>query len=1107
MGRRAADLTTPVPVLGIPALVGVRGWRTTAGDRTGGALLQTLGPPCSVSVQTSLGISRPPTQHSVQLTDTLSTPSDNITQTPNSYITKETEYREILLLTKSDKEKRAILKQKTGESKTKKEVTFKAPADEAPRNITSSQKNSSRTYCYAKAIKTNPHFAANVTSVKPKLKSVRYTNGSVVDSEAIGGISIDNGEGEPVKSSISRGRNQTRLQGDFLERAGKTLLLSTARSSGMPQQICSHCGGRQSVTTRAIASGEKSSTVDACLGKNGITSPLTAAHFHMAQLEKNLKLRLYETSESITDRKKTMDVADNPELLYRSEELKHRKMPHPACPVHSRSNLVPLLQTHAASDATSTQPSTILHAKSITVTTATIETRQDDSSTKSFAKPPQDRKIQRPTSLMLTPQMATATKSNNPHLHTYPKHLRIPKHNSTQHNVPQSVCVSVHATPENTLLPPPSLYTTAAGPGNISIISTQKRTMTLNTTLMATESVPAKVASAQHETQSSTCTARINTATNTTNSPQITLKSPTVSVAAHALDPNHKLDTSTQLASVIQPRSPLYKLTEKPSLDNDQKPTGNTSILDSDLSALDTTTHEPQLPLTTVVHQNTLLHDSDQIMHGAMKQAFVAAQNDSIKPKYSNSEPTLHVSLASRNTTHNATNPLDSKVRLLSAVSPNSTSICRSIQYKKIALRKSSVNLKKPPPTATASSSTLTENQRNICASGTISLQSAEATQHSSKLSCNSTYQPSHTQVRGGRIQTNNESGVHGAVLNQETNSTTTPATLSELLIVSKHQDRDNDASDPHTAIITNNEWKNDNKKFSGNHVNESIACEPKHQGNSNPSQVTRLENYSTLMKSNSSCLQGCMNTEPQWLSSCQTPTETEYEEHCATFPPAKTSQERDSNPEKSAVSLSVRNANIELKSNADKQTLAHNPTSFDITKTKSEPVKSSLKDTGTHVIPISESSIHQNSDSDSLLQHNAHTRPERSFTPPPPLNSYGDHCTHTGPEWDSILPSSTMHLAYLPCLHSCKGEAIVRPDSKSSAACPQWCPEDASLAHSHPADAALLLPPSPQCCKSATLQQRLETVEASLAANKDRITTLLNIIHDLETCRTPSSR
>ncbi|TNN86733.1 Protein FAM196B [Liparis tanakae] len=97
------------------------------------------------------------------------------------------------------------------------------------------------------------------------------------------------------------------------------------------------------------------------------------------------------------------------------------------------------------------------------------------------------------------------------------------------------------------------------------------------------------------------------------------------------------------------------------------------------------------------------------------------------------------------------------------------------------------------------------------------------------------------------------------------------------------------------------------------------------------------------------------------------------------------------------------------------------------------------------------------------------------------------------------------MHTASLPHLRCCEVDAIVRPDLESSPARPQSCPENSSQAHSHPAAAALLLPPSPQCRKSAVLQQRLETVEASLAANKDRITTLLNIIHDLETCHTPT--
>lgn len=1108
MGRRAADLTTPVPVLGVPALVGVRGWRTTAGDRTRGALLQTWGPQCSVSVQTSPGISRPPTQHSVQLTGTLSTPSDNITQTPNSYITKETEYKEILLLTNSDKEKRAILKQKSGESKAKKEVTFKALGGEASKDVTCSQKNSNGTYCYAKAIKTNPHFAGNVTSVKPKLKSARYTNGSVVDSEAIGGISIDNCEAEPVKSSTSRGRNQTRLQGHHAEKSGKTLLLSAARPFGVPPKICNHCGGRQSVTTGVIALGEKSSTADACLGEKGITSLLTTTHFQMPQIEENLKPSHLEISESITNRDKIMHITDNPQLLYLSEELKHRKTPHPACPVHSRSNLVPLLQTHAASDATSTQPSTILHAKTITVTKATIETRQHDSGTKSFTKPSQDGKIPRPTSLTLTPQMATATKPNNPHSHTYPKLVQIPQHNSTQYNVPQSVCVSVHATPENTLLPPPSLYTTAAGPGNISITNAHKRITTLNTKLMSTESIPAKVANAQHETQSSMYVARVNTATKTTNSTQMTLKCSTVSLAANALDPSHKLETTTQPAPASRPCTPpeqAHKTREKPFSDIECKPTGKASFIDTGFPTLASTPHTPHPPLGTVVRQTTLCHNSnsDQIMHASTKDACVAVRNRPIQPKYSSSEPTLHVSSASRNATHNATNPLDSKAGLLSGVAPNSTSTRRSILYKNIALRNSSVNLKNSPPTATASSSTLTENQRNVCVSGTSSLQSADTTRHSSELSRDDTNQPGHTRARSSRTQTNNGSGLCSAV-SDENNSTTTPAALSELLNVSKHHNRDGDASNPKSVIIPNNESYTDKNKFNGNLINELVAYESKHHENSNLSQVTSLQNYISLIKSSSSCLQGCVNTEQQRLAHYQGYTETAHEGDCATCPTVKTGQERDSNTEKFAVGLSVRHANIKLKSSDDKQTLPNNPTPFD--KTKSEPIISSLKDIGAHVNRISESFVHQNSDSDTSLLPQAHTGPELSFTPPPPLNSKGELCANTGPECNSALPPSTMHLASLPRLHSCEAEAIVRPDSKSGPARSQSCPEDTSLAHSHPADAALLLPPSPQCCKSATLQQRLETVEASLAANKDRITTLLNIIHDLETCHTPNS-
>ncbi|KAG8008299.1 hypothetical protein GBF38_019400 [Nibea albiflora] len=1076
MGRRAADLTTPVPVLGVPALVGVRGWRTTGGERSGGALLQTWGPQCSVGVQTSPGISRPPSQHSVQLTDAPSTPTDNVTKTSNSYITKETEYKEILLLTKTDKEKRAILKHKSGESKTKKEVTFKALGGEASKDVTCSQRNGNGTYCYARAIKTNPHYAGNVSSVRPKLKSVaRYTNGSVVDSEAIGGISVDSDEAEPVKSATSRGRNQTRLQGHYAEQPGKTLLLSAARPFGAPQKICSHCGGRQSVTTGVVTSGEKNSAVDACLGekplKSAVTSLLTATQFHMPHIEKNLTPIHQEISESVANRDKRTHIAVNPQILCLTEELKYRKTPHPACPVHSRINLV-----------TSTQPTTILHAKTITVTQATIETRQDDSIRKSFVKPSQDGR---------TPQMATATKSNNPHPHTYPKQPKIQQHNSTQHNVPQNVCVSVHNTPENTLSPPSNVYTKAVALGNTST--------TFNTALMSAESVPAKVANAQHETLHPAHTARVNTATNTTGSLRKTPKCLTSSLAARSLDPIHNPQTTAQPTPASPPSTspdPGHTTQEKPSSNIDSEPSGKTTISEKP----HTTTPHPLLG--TAVPRSNLSRNSNsvQIMHTSTKHISMASHIHLIQPNYSSSEPTLHVSTASLNATPNATEPLDSRARLLSSAAPESSSTCSSALYKNTALRNSSISLKNSPPTTVTSSSTLTENQMNVCASGTTLLQSEDTTPDIKEPGRNEApraNQPGLMQdgATHSRAQTNNESGVCSVVSNQENNSRTTTAAIFELLNVSKYHDGGSHASDSKSAIIPTESYT-DKSKFNGNLINELVVYESKRHENSNPSQVTSLQNYISLIKSSSSCLQGCINTEQQSLAHYQGYTGTEHGGRRATGPPVRATQERDSNAEKFAMGLSVSHANIKLKSSADKQTHPNNPAPSPITQTNSEPIISSLENTSAHVDPITKSSVLQNSDTSSLPQ--AHTSPKLSFTAPALSHSKAELVTRTGPECNSILPSSTMDLASLPNPESSEAEAIV--------ARRQSCPGDTRLAHSHPADAALLLPPSPQCCKSAALQQRLETVEASLAANKDRITTLLNIIHDLETCHTPTN-
>ncbi|XP_034461662.1 mucin-12 [Hippoglossus hippoglossus] len=1071
MGRRAADLTTPVPVLGVPALVGVRGLKTTGGDRTGGALLQAWGLHSSIGVQTSPGKSRPPTQHSVLLTDTLSTASDRITQTSNSCITSETEYKEIILLTKSYKEKRAILKQKCGESKTKKEVTFKALGGEASKDVACSQRNSCGTYCYARAIKTNPHFAENATSVRPKLKSAaRYINGSVVDSEAIGGISADSDDAEPVNSATSRGRDQNRVQSHNAEQSGRMALFSAAQHFGMPRKICILCGGRQTVTAGAATLGEKSPAADDCPLKSALTTLSTTALFQMPHTEGDTDLQAtqHQTPDNSTDRV-------HPQILYLNEELRYRKTPHPACPVHSRGNLVPLSCAHAAADTKSltlTQPTTILQAK--TITKATVEIRKDDASLKSSAKPTQDGKIPRPTSLMLTPQMATATRPNDPHSHTYPKLVKMPQHNFIQRNVPQSVCVSVHATPKKTLLPAPHSYTTAVGPGNTS--DTHTTTTTFNTALMSSKIAPTK-AEDEIKLLQSTHTTRVNAATNTTDSPQMSPKCPTLSKASEATDNVDKGDASVQHRAASPPstsRNPSQKQQESLSSKVNVSP--------------------PARPHLAQTPQSTLYHNpaSDQTRHTTIKRdaKSEARQFHPIQPMSSNSEPAIHEPTASVNTAASATGPPRSRPRFPS--SPGSPSTHHKTVFKSIALKNYSGSMKNVPSTASSSSPTLTERQRNVCVSSTTMLQPADRKQE--ELYRN---EASRKNKPGHATPANENSGFR-CVSNQEHKSKTTLLILSRPPNVSKSHNRGSDVSAHNSESIMNPdaESQTDKNKFGGNLSNEFVSHESKRQENSNLSQVTKLQNHISLIKSSSICLQGCINTEQQRVA--QGYTKTEHEGHCAPVPPVKRAQETDSNTEHFTLGVSPRHANIKLKSHADKQTHSTSVTA------QTNFHSSSTANTRGQVDPNPSSPVHQDShtDTSSLLQAHAGL----PVTAPAPLQIEEDLCAHTGPGCNFILQSSKMHLVSQPRPQSREVEAIARADSNSSPAPPRPCPVDSSLAHSHPADAAMLLPSSPQCCKSAALQQKLETVEASLAANKDRITTLLNIIHDLETCHTPTS-
>lgn len=209
MGRRVADPTNPVPALGVP-LAGAR-W----------------GPLCSVGVQTSPGLRILPSikRQSSQPTKThhpftgakdKATAAEIIEGGSSSLpVSKETSQNEINSLTQDDM---------------------------------GSQGSGSRVYCQIKSIRTNPK------DLRGK-KAGRYANGSVVASDAVGGVCT---EATDVEKACEQRRVQSlRIEGH--RSVVKTSSVCTATHAatprpcrmmtGSPGRLCETCGRRRSQMT------------------------------------------------------------------------------------------------------------------------------------------------------------------------------------------------------------------------------------------------------------------------------------------------------------------------------------------------------------------------------------------------------------------------------------------------------------------------------------------------------------------------------------------------------------------------------------------------------------------------------------------------------------------------------------------------------------------------------------------------------------------------------------------------------------------------------------------------------------------------------------------
>ncbi|KAG7518302.1 hypothetical protein JOB18_030403 [Solea senegalensis] len=209
MGRRVADPTNPVPALGVPLAGGQ--W----------------GPLCSVGVQTSPGLRIFPSikQQSSQPTNT----HHPLTMATDKATTAETE--EVI---RSDSHSLPVSKE-----------TSQNEINSLTLDDMGSQGSGSGVYCQIKSIRTNPK------DTRGK-KTARYTNGSVVASDVVGGVCT---EATDVETTCERRRVQS-LRGESHRSVVKTASVCAAVHAtpprpcrvmtNSPARLCGTCGRRRS---------------------------------------------------------------------------------------------------------------------------------------------------------------------------------------------------------------------------------------------------------------------------------------------------------------------------------------------------------------------------------------------------------------------------------------------------------------------------------------------------------------------------------------------------------------------------------------------------------------------------------------------------------------------------------------------------------------------------------------------------------------------------------------------------------------------------------------------------------------------------------------------
>ncbi|KAK1800726.1 hypothetical protein P4O66_005916 [Electrophorus voltai] len=267
MGRRAADPTTPFPVLGVPALAGVRGWQGV-GRGAGDVAALAWTHHCNVGVQTSPAMRSCQPRTETPQADVSSNLSENRVSMPaNGHVPNE---RDTEAEGEKGPRKSVFVKGRRLGRKIKKGVTFQGLDNELAEDACEAIKGH---HC-TRTIKTHSHPQEGVANGKLQgRKDSRFTNGSVVDSELIGGISSDVSEGEESAQGQDQCHPKPAVQ------SGKKSIPPCSPPRRPPMRICRTCGGRKNPVAAVLYTATRGTTSPTSACTKGLrSSPAASLH-------------------------------------------------------------------------------------------------------------------------------------------------------------------------------------------------------------------------------------------------------------------------------------------------------------------------------------------------------------------------------------------------------------------------------------------------------------------------------------------------------------------------------------------------------------------------------------------------------------------------------------------------------------------------------------------------------------------------------------------------------------------------------------------------------------------------------------------------------------